>query len=150
MCRQGSRSHRSDTYKVEFLSGAVEGYEWAIGPLSRVKNAPKFDLNFQQLYGELESQLQLAKGAEVARLKDAIFAQNSDRKLGYNVDVTGILYNGQARYGQRPSSVQHRGDQRRVSFASPNQQVKRLDQLSISGCFNCDDPSHMVKNCTKR
>lgn len=45
----------------------------ATDPLARVATS---DLNFQQLYGELESQHQLRREAETARPKEEIFSRN--------------------------------------------------------------------------
>lgn len=45
-------SHKGDAHRIEFHRGAVIGAYWYREPLSRVATN---DLNFKQLYGELEA-----------------------------------------------------------------------------------------------
>ena len=143
LARQVPLAHRGDAHKVEYLSSAVAGYVWATEPLARVATS---GLNFQQLYGELESQLQLSREAEMARLKDEIFSRNRNRHLDHQEDVPGILFTGQGRYARRPSTVRLNRPTK-TSSVPPGKREGRFDPLTVAGCFNCGDPGHMVKNC---
>lgn len=126
LSRQVPASHRGDAHKMEFLRGAVIGYSWSHEPLSRVAT---HGLSFQQLYGELEAALQLEKEAEIMKQRDR--ATQAIREK--HDEVVGVNYAGQGRYIRKQNF--------RKSYKS------RKNPLEISGCFNCDDPSHMIKDC---
>ena len=141
LSRQAPSSHRGDAHKLEFLLNAVVGSAWSREPLSRVAT---HNLSFQQLYGELEAALQLEKETKHAALRDSM-TRSSSRRFGHDEEIPGILFTGQTRYAKHPSSL---GYQNRTGFGKPTKGMK-FDPLSISGCFNCDDPTHVVKNCPK-
>lgn len=56
-----------------------------------------------------------------------------------------MLYSGQERHGCCLSLV--RGWNPRKIFFAPRYAYKKFHPLSISGCFNCDDPGHALKQC---
>eukprot|EP00171_Calliarthron_tuberculosum_P002786 IDg2786t1 len=103
-------------------------------------------LSFQQLYGELEAALHLAREANLANLRDK--ASGSSRSVAIeDSQVSGILFQAPRRYA-RPhkgvSDTRYNGKGRANSSSS-----QRFDPLLVMGCFNCDDPNHMVRACPK-
>ena len=143
VARQVPIAHRGDAHRVEYLSLAVAGYVWTTEPLASVAIS---GLNFQQLYGELESQLQLSREAETARQKDEIFSRNRNRHPDHQEDVPGILFAGQGRYARRPSTVRFNRPTK-TSTVPAGKREGRFDPLTVTGCFNCGELGHMVKNC---
>lgn len=127
LSRQVPTSHRGDAHRIEFLRRAVIGYPWSNEPLSRVAT---HKLSFQQIYGELEAALQLEKESKIATLRDKIGRSEQQTRD----DIVGVNFAGQGRYSRR----REQGSWNR-----------RMNPLSISGCFNCDDRSHMLKDCPK-
>lgn len=97
-------------------------------------------LNFQQLYGELESALQLSKDAKVARMKDEIFSRAERNVPNYNVGDQEVLFAGEGKYGRPPKGTQKKA--LRIGKLK-----RKVEPLEISGCFHCGDPNHMVKDC---
>lgn len=69
LARQVPQAFREDSHRVDFLRKSVVGYDWATEPLSRITTDK---LNFQQLYGELESDLNLHREARLATLHDSV------------------------------------------------------------------------------
>ena len=132
------RSHQGDANSVDFLHHAVLGYEWATEPLSRVAT---HDLSFQQLYGELAASLQLHTAAKRAK----------DRRLSMAVgpvksELARVMFAGQGVYGRPKTGVGA------TSAAGPSRAVQRKDRfdpLSLMGCFNCDDPNHTMRDCSR-
>lgn len=78
LARQGPIAHRGDAHNVEVLSSSVAGCDWATEALAGVST---LGLNFQQLHGEVEFQLQLSKEAEISRIKDEMFEKGSNTLL---------------------------------------------------------------------
>lgn len=142
--RQTPKAHRGDAHKVEFLSSAVAGYDWATEPLGRVATKR---LTFQQLYGEIESQLELSKEAEVAKLKDETFTTKRGRNLAYSTHLSGVLCTSQGNYARKPYTVRFSLPKER-SF-NARKRTGSFDSLSIAGCFNCGNELHMVKQYRK-
>lgn len=132
LSRQVPFSHRGDAHRIEFLRGAVIGFNWSREPLSRIATN---DLTFQQLYGELESAVQLDKESRIATIRDRAGASTKDEPE----DAVAINYAGQGRYGHPRQSAP----------GKTNFKATRTDPLSIMGCFNCDSPEHMARNCTQ-
>ena len=130
-------SQRGNAHRIEFLRNAVVGYVWATEPLSRIASQ---GLSFQQLYGELEAALQLSKEAKIAAMRDRMESRRSQADQD-EPNIVGILYTGQGKYAFR-----NKGRSKRVS---PKKNDKGVNPLSIMGCFNCGDPSHMLKDCSK-
>lgn len=129
LSRQVLLSHRGDAHRVGFLRRAVIGYSWSHEPLSRVAT---HGLTFQQLFGELESALQLDKEAQIAMLRDK--ASKSYRNVNDEVEL--VNYAGQGRY---------KFNQIGNSFKN----AKEFDPLSVAGCLNCGNPAHVLKDCPK-
>lgn len=125
MSRQVPRTFQGDAHRIEFLRHAVIGFPWAHDPLSRIAS---HQLGFQQLYGELEAALQLDKEARL------IMSRDEAARSSKSADPIGVNYAGQARYNR--------------SQRNPRP-TQRKDPLLISGCFNCDDPNHLIKDCPK-
>lgn len=82
----------------------MAGYEWDTDNLARMET---LGLKFQQLYGKLESQLQLHKEVMIARLKDKVLSKGQQAALAHDENVLGKLFSGQGGYGKNPS---HFGD----------------------------------------
>lgn len=135
--RQAPRSHQGEAHKVEFLHNAVIGYEWSHEPLSRVAT---HDLSFQQLYGELEAALQLYNEARLAIIRDRASSQESG---SIRNNPSNVFYSGQGRYIRNPSEI------RTIPNNSKGKSEKRFDPLSVQGCFNCDAPGHLFRDCPK-
>lgn len=131
LSRQVPASHRGDAHKIEFLRNAAVGYSWSHEPLSRVAT---HGLSFQILYGELEAALQLDKEAKLA------IARDSASSLSPRQEEVEIRYAGQGRYARNPKFVR----ERRTA-----QNSGKINPLTISGCFNCDSPDHLAKDCPK-
>ena len=56
-----------------------------------------------------------------------------------------MLYTGQGRYGRKPSQVNTRG--RRAVSSGTISKVPNFDPPSVSGCFHCGNPNHILKDC---
>lgn len=128
LSRQVPLSHRGDAHRTEFLRKAVIGYGWSREQLSSIATN---GLTFQNLYGELESVVQLDRESRVATEKDKVnnLIQNDDD------DAVTIKYTGQGRYSKsRPKSQFNHGEKNHLS-----------GPLSLMGCFNCEQPDHMAK-----
>ena len=136
---QAPSSHRGDAHKLEFLLNAVVGAVWSHEILSRVAT---HNFSFQQLHGELDAALQLQTEAQQAALRDSA---TISKKLDYEEEVPGILFARRTRLANHPSSIKFRippgsaGGKNGASFDPP----------SISGCFNCEDPNHLMRDCPK-
>lgn len=128
MSRQVPISHQGDAHRIEFLRGAVIGYTWSHEPLSRVATQ---GLTFQQLYGEIEAALQLHKESQLVASRDDAARLQVVQDEGEAL----INFTGQGRY-LKP-------------YRDKNVGQKSFDPLSITGCFNCEDPSHVLKDCPK-
>ena len=131
------RSHRWNAPKIEFLRNAVVGFDWATEPLSRIATQ---NLSFQQLYGELEVAHQLDKEAKLAVLGEKVGSARSTRDNDES-NIACILYQGQRRYAFRNKAGN--------KFFDSSQKKNKFDPLTIMGCFNCGDPSHMLQDCMK-
>lgn len=127
-------AYRDDTHKRDFLRSAAANMPWAIPPMSRISTN---QLSFQQLYMELVSALQLKKEFDPSGAQDSAGSRGKQ-----------VLFEGQGMYGRpvkgigatqsgKPKGVSDKG-------ASPR---KRFNPLSVAGCFNCDEPSHTMRNC---
>jgi len=83
-----------ESYRVSYLRGAVIGYPWATGPLSRIST---HNLSFLMLFNELQSSLHLHEEAQRAVLRD-------NAALGMCIDAKEprVMYQGQARYRRQP------------------------------------------------
>ena len=139
---QVPQSHRGEAHKVEFLRGAVVGYDWATEPLSRIAT---HNLSFQMSYGELESALHLAKEGQLARVRDSVSvktAKNED-------DFSGIMYQSQGRYLNRHQGLRTRPPTQGYHAQQPRQSFGKNDPLKVMGCFNCGEPNHCISDCPK-
>ena len=134
-------SHRGEAHKIEFLRQAVVGFGRSKDRLTRIAT---YNLSFEELYRELENAMQLEKEAEIAQFRDKI----STRHRSNDEDVQGILYTGKGRYGRPLSLVNNRGRQA-VKFGKISHVPKTFDPLSVAGCFNYDDRSHVLSKCPK-
>lgn len=143
LARQAPITHRGDAHKVEFLSSAVAGFEWAKEPLARIATV---GLKFQQLYGELISQLQLTKEAEVAFLRDEIFFGSKGKNMYYDKEIPCILFSGEKMYAQRPNKSRFRKHQK-LFQVKLSTRFGKFDPLSIAVCFNCGKPDRLLKYC---
>lgn len=130
MSRQVPLPHRGDEHRVEFLRHALIGQSWARDPLARVATNA---LTFQQLYGELESAVQLDKESKLASTQERARIRSVDNDV---VTPIQIHFAGQGRY--RHGNTSNRGKPRAT-----------FDPLSLMGCFNCDDPGHRANKCPK-
>ena len=113
------------------------GYDWATEPLSRIT---MHNLSFQQLYVELEAAHQLSKEARLAILRDNIKSGKDQSDID-EAKVAGILYGGQGKYAFRNKERDSRTNTRKTK--------KAVESLSITECFNCGNPSHMLKESPK-
>ena len=130
--------HRENTHKIDFLRNAVVGCDGAIEPFIRIAT---HGLSFRQLYGELEADFQSNREAKMATLRDNVASQR-DNDVHDEFRLAGVLSDGQAKYKFRSSVPSKKSNSRG--------KVKRVDPLSIMGCFNCGDPSHMLKDFQKK
>lgn len=121
-------SHRGDAHRIEFLRKAVLSYQWAHEPLLRVA---MHNISFQQLYRELEASLQLNKEAQLE------ISRESGGRSELVSNNASVAYTGQGRYKSLGNQTSKGGNH------------KDAVSLSIAGCFNCDEPSHMAKGCPK-
>lgn len=121
MSRKVPLTHKGDAHKIEFLRTAVVGHSWAKEPLRRVATA---GLKFQQLYSELEIEVQLERESNAASSSSSHHPTESfsDHKINFV---------GQGRYVCR--NGQH------------NQQKKH--QQRKRACFNCGSEAHLIKQC---
>ena len=136
---QVPQSHKGDAHKIEFLRNATVGANWATEPLSRIAT---HGLSFQDVYGELEAALHLQREARLAKARDSITFKKPD--VNDEREVPGILYEGQGRYQVSKHGV---GDRRNSGWKQTRKEKKERDPLTIMGCFNCDNPNHLLKNC---
>lgn len=134
-------AYRGETHKIEFLRNATVGYDWATQPLSRVAT---HNLSFQQLYGELEFQLHLAREAKLAIVRDKISRPSSGDQDESN--VPGIFYQGPGRYARSQRGV---GGWRSSTSTRTSSEHNKFDPLTFMGCFNCEEPGHMISQCPK-
>lgn len=134
-------AYRGETHKIEFLRNATVGYEWATQPLSRVAT---HNLSFQQLYGELEFQLHLAREAKIANVRDKVNGRSSGDQD--EASVPGMLYQRPGRYGRSQKGF---ANGRSSSNTRAQPAHKKFDPLTVMGCFNCDEPGHMINQCPK-
>jgi len=132
------RSHQGDANCVDFLHHAVLGYEWATEPLSRVAT---HSLSFQQLYGELAASLQLHTAAKRAKDKRSSMSDGSVKS-----ELASVMFAGQGVYGRPNTGV---GASSPAGTSRAIQRKERFDPLSLMGCFNCDDPSHTMRDCPR-
>lgn len=99
--------------------------------MSLCQELPLTNFSFQQLYGGLEASLKLNKKAQLKISRE--YCGRSERTR----NSASIAHTGQGRYKNR-------------EILSPNgDDNENPGPLSIAGCFNCDDPSHMGKDCPK-
>lgn len=134
-------AYRGETHKIEFLRNATVGYDWATQPLSRVAT---HNLSFQQLYGELEFQLHLAREAKIANVRDKVSGRSAADQDESN--VPGILYQGPSRYARSQKNL---GSWRSSATGREPSDRQKFHPLTVMGCFNCDDPGHMINQCPK-
>lgn len=136
--------HRGDGHKLMYLRAAVVGIPWTRLPLARLSTTP---MDFQQLYDELKGALQLEQeyrpGASDAEVSSVLAPRGG---------ANSIMYAGQGMYG-RPNKGVGATRSPKLGGASVSGQGggggrgKRFDPLSVAGCFNCDSPSHIMKQC---
>eukprot|EP00171_Calliarthron_tuberculosum_P001155 IDg1155t1 len=148
---QVPQSHRGDAHKIEFLRNAIVGENRATEPLSRIATHA---LSFQQLYGELEAALHLERESKLAIMRDSVTMGRSrsaieDNRvpgvLHFNTDGANdadVFYQGQGMYARAHKRLGDKSKQPRP--------MKRFDPLMVMGCFNCDDPGHVIRNCPKK
>lgn len=120
-------SHPGDAHKIEFLRAAVVACEWAREPLSR---AASHQLTYQQLYGELESALQLYKEAKLEMLLEKATNSNIPTEDG----IAEISYVGQPRL--------------RSGYAK-YKRTKDRSGAQAQGCFNCEAKDHYARECPR-
>lgn len=135
-------NYRDDSHKRDYLRLSVVGVPWARDPLGRLTTE---SMSLERLYAELSSELQLYEEF------DAASEPNPNGVAATQAVVKPNFYAGQGVYGgpnkgvgaSRPGSWKGKGP-------APNDgRGTRFDPLSIAGCFNCDDPKHLLKNCPK-
>lgn len=129
--RQVPPSHRGYTHRIELLRKEAIGQDWSSEPLYREAT---HGLTFQQLYGDLEAVVQLDKESRFAILRD--LAGHASRDRSY--DAVAINCHVQGRYKHPLQSVQTRF----------NDKNPKSDPLSLMGCYNCDSPGHMARECS--
>ncbi len=106
------------------------------------------NLDFQQLYGELEAALHLKNEAMVAAMQENI-TSNRRKTASDDNAVPGIMFQGQGRYSNRHKNLGDRSKKDGTKGPSSSE-TERFDPLIIMGCFNCDDPNHMVSKRQKK
>lgn len=134
-------NYRDDTHKRDYLRLAVVGVPWARAPLGRLTTV---DMNFEELYAALISELQLAEEFDAAN------DPNPNGGMVAQVPSKAYYFAGQGMYGKSTKSI----GMPRPTYARGKAPAKadgrtRFDPLTIAGCFNCDDPKHLLKNCPK-
>jgi len=134
-------SHRGDAHLVDFLHRAVVGMPWAFQPLCRIATN---GLSFSQLHGELSLTLQLHEEARAANTKnESMLRMAASSRLSRS-----ILLSRQGLYA-RPSRVfdatHHQG--RAGGSSSTGRPSVWFDPLTAASCFNCDQPSHTIRQC---
>lgn len=141
------QAYRSDANKLDFLRSAVVGYPWANSSLRKLNAG---NITFQQLYTDLQSSLQLHEEASEAAVANGIQVPTAAVNYVPRALNADVLYAGRGVYGRPNRNVG--ATQPRVQAPSQVQRVGpapslRFDPLTISGCFNCDNPGHTMRDC---
>lgn len=89
LARQLQKAFLGGAHRVEFLRKSVVCYDWPTEPLSRIAT---HKLNFQQLYGELESALNLHREARLATVLDSV---TKKLKKANKRELLDIIFRGQ-------------------------------------------------------
>lgn len=136
-------NYRDDSHKVGYLRLSVVGVMWAKQTIGRLATE---DLSFEQLYSELVNAQQLEEDWNMAPYR----TEGGTSGTQANVAKSNF-FTGQGMYGRPNKGV---GATRPAAFKSGGAPAKdgsgrRFDPLSIAGCFNCDDPKHVLKDCPK-
>lgn len=74
--------HRGDGHKIEFRRAAVVACDWTSQPLPRETS---HQLTFQQIYGELESPLQLSKEGKLEQMCDKPIIPLAQQKISSQI-----------------------------------------------------------------
>lgn len=115
---------RRGAHKIEHLTAAIVACEWAREPFSSLASHQP---TYQQLYGELESALQLYKESKLET-----FWKRATTTEALTVEgIASISYTGQPRL-------------RRGSHRSKGPKSRSL--LEIQGCFNCESPGRIARD----
>lgn len=120
-------SHKNDAHRIRFMRLPVSGRLWSHPALQRVASS---GLTFQQLYGELESALQLNREGLSKK------TNNSSAQTPTNTEAV-INYAGQGKYRRRNADFK------------PRHRKKKSSPLDLLGCLNCDAKDHMARYCSK-
>lgn len=138
-------NYRDDSHKRDYLRVAVVGISWARPPLGRLATV---EMSFEQLYAELVSSLQLEEEFEEANDPVPSAASTAPATQG---GAKQTFFAGQGMYGRPSKGVGSTRPGYSKSGGPPAKDGRggRFDPLSIAGCFNCDDPKHLLKNCPK-
>lgn len=123
-------------------------------------------MSFQQLYSELESDLQLHYNGKVAHAKDAaidgmsmtpdMIATQLPKVLSAKVmyQRQGMYAHPKRNLGDYCPSSRSRSGPRGGADGSPrssgSKSSAQLDPLSLAGCFNCDHPGHTMQDCHEK
>lgn len=115
-------SHRGDAHKIGFHRRAVVLYDWSTGPLSRASSE---SMTYQQLYGKLATSLHQRV------IQDNPKFANKE----HGSEIATVNFSGQPRV--------RRGN----PHGSRSTNSKRRSPLDIQGCFNCESPDHLLRDC---
>lgn len=138
-------NYRDDSHKRDYLRVSVVGIPWARPPLGRLATV---NMSFEQLYAELVCSLQLEEEFEEANDLNPSGASTSPVVQS---SAKQTFFAGQGIYG-RPNKgfgATRPGHGKGGGSSTKDGRGARFNPLSIAGCFNCDDPKHVLKNCPK-
>lgn len=136
-------NYRDDSHKVGYLRLSVVGVMWAKQTVGRLATE---DLSFEQLYSELVNAQQLEVDWNAAPYRTDGGASGSQAGV-----TKQNFFVGQGMYGRPNKGVgaTRPGVARGGSVPAKDGRGQRFDPLTIAGCFNCDDPKHLLKDCPK-
>lgn len=125
MSSQFPMSHKGHEYRVRLMRRAVSSRTWSHLAVQRVASQGS---SFQQLYGELESALQLHPEGTATSNRSADESFKQDETFGF---VRLGRYK-RRRFANSAGGVRAHGGR---------------NPLDIAGCFNCDSKTHMARDC---
>lgn len=140
--------HRGDGHKLVYLRSAVVGIPWTRLPIARLSTTP---MDFQQLYDELKAALQLEQEYRSVTSLDATDSAGTTT-LALRGTVNPTMYAGQGMYGRPNRTIGNTRPTRPLAItgrANSGGRGARFDPLTVAGCFNCDSPNHVMKQCPR-
>lgn len=162
MAPQLPLTHRGDAYKVDFLRAAVIGAVWAIEPLGRIATC---NLTYHSLYNELVAALQLHTETRAASTGE-LSVRGATAATDLRLRPAAVNYTGQGMYANPSKAAGATGggewpknggtSARGGGVSVPGTPARgggaasggtKFDPLSVAGCFNCDNPTHTMRNC---